>query len=215
MGLAAECDPPAEEQAVSDLLASKLGAAGSLPVAAFVTPDLKWVGGFRGYKGADDFSAFLETIEKSPVIAASPEVAKKLEALAGQATAAAEKALWPKVLSTARDAAALFGRHEARSKIASALAKAREYAESELAKALDSVQKGGDRAAVRADLKKLASAFANEPEAKEADAGAKAVDRLATIDGVAPENQAAAREKAARDFAGTRWVNWFAPPVAK
>ena len=215
MGLAAECDPPAAEQAVADLLASKLGAGGSLPVAAFVTPDLKWVGGFRGYKDADEFSKFLEDVENSPVLAASPEVAKKLEALAGQATAAAEKALWPKVLSSARESAALFGRHAARAKIAAALVKAREYAEGELAKALDSVQKGGDRAAVRADLKKLASAFANEPEGKEADAGAKAVDRLTTIDGVAPENQAAAREKAAREFAGTRWVNCFAPPLAK
>jgi hypothetical protein len=180
-----------------------------------VTSDLTWVGGFRGYKSPDEFSTFLETIENSPVLAASPDVAKKLEALATQATAAADKALWPKVLSTAHDAAALFGRHAARAKIASALAKAREYAEGELAKALDSVTKGGDRTAVRADLKKLASAFAGEPEGKEADAGTRAIDRLAAIDGVAPESQAGAKEKAAREFAGTRWMNWFAPPLKK
>ena len=209
VGLAADCDPPGEEEAVRNLMAANLRNAGALPMGAFVTADLKWVGGFSGYQDEAAFTAHLDAAEKSPVLQAAPDVAKKLALLGAAAEAAAAKSEWPKVFTSAREAKALTGRHPAREKIAAAFAKARAWADGEMKSVRDSVQSGGDRAAARAALKKVSAAAAGEPEAKEADAGVTALEKLSVIDGVDAANQAAARAKAAKDFAGTRWTGWF------
>ena len=93
--------------------------------------------------------------------------------------------------------------------------KAREWAEGELAKALDAVKAGDERGAIRASLKKVAAAFAGEPEQKDAEQGAKALDRLTTIESMAAEQQDAARAKAAKDFAGSRWTSLFEKALPK
>ncbi len=109
----------------------------------------------------------------------------------------------------------LNGRASARDKIAESVAKAREWAESELSKDVQSATKGEDRNAVRASLAKIASAFAGEPEAKDAENGTKAITKLGVIETLAAEQQAAAKDKAAKDFAGTRWAALFGGAAAE
>ena len=57
---------------------------------------------------------FIELAEKSTLMDASPDAAKKLASLAAQATEAADKAQWPKVLAAGKAAAALAGRSPSR-----------------------------------------------------------------------------------------------------
>jgi hypothetical protein len=208
VGLSSDCDRPESE--VDRLLSAHLGAAGALPVVAFVTRDLKWVGGYRGYKDAGGFAAVLADIENSPVLNASPADAKKLESLAAQADKALEKAQWPNVMAAWKGAAAIQGNSPFRARIEAAVARARVWADGELTKGLESVKAGGDRNALRAVLKKVSTTFAGEPEQKEADVGVKALDKLSVIEGLAADQQTVAREKAAKDFAGTRWTALFA-----
>lgn len=186
-----------------------LKGAGTLPFAGFVTSDLQWVAGFSGYKDAAGFDAVLADAEKSPLLQAKPETAKKLDALLAQAGKAAEKSDWKGVFAATKAAADLKGRSPAREKLAELVAKARAWADGEMTKQLDAVKGGGDRSAARAELKKVSTAFAGEPEAKESDAGMKAIDKLTTIEGLAADLQVAAREKAKKDFAGTRWTALF------
>ena len=214
VGLAAEADPPARDQEVSALLSKNLPGAGTLPFVGFVTPDLQWVAGFSGYKQSSEFMAILEQAEKSPLLNASPEGAKKLDAFATAAAQGVEKQQWAKVLAAAKDAEKVKGRSPARDKIAASVTAAHAYAEGELAAALTAATTGNDAAAARTALKKLAPVFAGEPEGKEAEAGVKAIDRLAVIAGVPADKQEAAREKATKDFAGTRWVALFEKPAA-
>ncbi len=213
VGLAADCDKP--ENDVDKLINAHMAGAGTLPFVGFVTRDLKWVAGFSGYKNADEFAAVLDEVENSPVLAASPADAKKLEAIATQAEQAVQKGQWSAVMAAMKASGAVSGRSPLRAKIAAAVAKAREWADSEMTKQVDAVKTGGDRAAVRAALTKVASAFAGEPEAKDADNGAKAVAKLAVIEGLPPEQQDAAREKATKDFAASRWVAMFDKSVPK
>jgi hypothetical protein len=139
---------------------------------------------------------------------------KKLEALATQAEQGAEKSAWAKVLAAGKAAADLNGRSPVRDRITAAVAKARGWADAEMTKALDGA-KSGDRNALRAALRKVVSAFPGEPEAKEAEAGVKAIDRLTVLDGVGADAIEKAREKATKDFAGTRWVALFAKVETK
>ena len=186
-----------------------LKGANTLPFVGVLTPDLKWVAGFSGYKDAAAFVAFLDEVDKAPVLQATPEVAKKLDGLVAQATKAAEKGDWKAVMAASKSSIELKGRSPTRQKIKDLVAKAHEWAESELAKAAESVTAGGDRAAIRASLKKLSGAMAGEAEQKDADLGMKAVDKLTTIEGMPAEQQGAAKEKAAKDFANTRWAKLF------
>lgn len=215
VGLAAECDPPAREEAVGKMLSENLKGAGTLPFVGFFTEDLKWVGGFAGYKDVAGFDEVLKAVEKSPLLDASPENRKKLDALAAQAELGVEKQTWLKVFQAAKSAGEITGRAPSRDRIAAAVAKAREFGESELAKALESLTTGGDRAAARTSLRKLASSFSGEPEGREADAGARAVERLGVLEGVPADKLPAAREKALKDFAGTRWTALFSGEPAE
>jgi hypothetical protein len=210
VGLASDCDKPEGE--VQKLLAEHLGAAGRLPVVAFITRDLKWVDGYRGYKDAAGFLSVLAQVEKSPVLDASPGDAKKLETLAAQADKALEKEQWANVMAAWKGAAAVQGNSPLRARIEAAVAKARVWADGEMTKGLERVKAGGDRNALRAVLKKVTTTFAGEPEQKEADLGVRALDKLSVIEGLAAEQQAVSREKAAKDFAGTRWSALFAFP---
>src|SRR5262245_34191 len=176
---------------------------------------MQWIGGWSGGTTVDKFVAVLDAAEKSPLRPATAETRKALEELAATAAKAAEKSDWKAVMAVSKSAAALKGRAAARDALAEHVTKAREWAEAELAKALESVRTGGDRAAVRAQLKKVTAAFAGEPEQKDADNGAKALDKLTTIESMAAEQQDAAREKAAKDFAGARWSAVFEKPAAK
>jgi hypothetical protein len=176
---------------------------------------MRWVGGWAGGTSVDKFVAVLDSAEKSPLRPASAETRKALDELAATAAKAAGKSDWKAVMAASKAAAALKGRAPARDAIAEHLTKAREWAESELAKALEAIRTGGDRAAVRAQFKKVAGAFAGEPEQKDADNGAKALDKLTAIESMAAEQQDTAREKAAKDFAGSRWAAVFEKPAAK
>jgi hypothetical protein len=215
VGLAADCDPPARENEVAWLLQEKFPGAPSLPFVGIVTDDMQWVGGWAGGTSVEKFVAVLDAAEKSPLRPASAEARKTLDELAATAAKAAEKSDWKAVMAASKAAAALKGRAPARDAIAGCVTKAREWAESELAKALEAVRTGGDRAAVRAQFKKVAGAFAGEPEQKDADNGAKALDRLTTIESMAAGDQDAAREKAAKDFAASRWTAIFEKSVPR
>lgn len=177
---------------------------------AVLTPDLKWVAGSSGYVEAAAFKSFLEDVEMSPVLQATAEVAKKLEGLATQAEQGVEKSQWQKTIAAAKTASDLAGRSPLRDRIAAALTKARAWAETEMSAALASLAKAGDRTAARRSLIVVGKAFAGEAEAKEAEAGVKAADRLGVIEGMESDKQDAAREKAVRDFVGTRWTALFA-----
>jgi len=215
VGLAADCDPPARENEVAWLLQEKFPGAPSLPFVGIITDDMRWVGGWAGGTSVDKFVAALDAAEKSPLRPASAETRKALDELAANAAKAAGKSDWKAVMAASKAAAALKGRAPARDAIAEHVTKAREWAESELAKALEAIRTGGDRAAVRAQFKKVAGAFAGEPEQKDADNGAKALDKLTAIESMAAGEQDAAREKAAKDFAGSRWAAVFEKPAAK
>lgn len=119
-------------------------------------------------------------------------------------------------MSAAKSAGDIKGRSPVRDKIAELVTKARTWAETTIVEAQKTVQTGGDRAACLVALKKVAAAFAGEGEAKDAELGLKAIDKLGVIEGMAAEQQAAAREKAAKDFASTRWAELFgaAPPAS-
>ena len=197
------------------LLQEKFPNAPLLPFVGIVTDDMQWVGGWSGRKPIDEIVAVLEAAEKSPLRPASAETRKALDDLAANAAKAAEKSDWKAVIAASKAAAALKGRATARDAIAEHVTKAREWAEAELAKALEAIRTGGDRAAVRAQFKKLAGAFAGEPEQKDADSGAKALDKLTTIESMAADQQDAAREKAAKEFAGSRWAAVFEKLAAK
>src|SRR5205814_1958842 len=108
VGLAADCDHP--ENDVKKLLTDNLPGANVLPFVGVVTPDLKWVAGCSGFKTVEEFDAVLATAEKSPLLEAKPDVAKKLEALGAQAGKAVEKANWKDVLAASKAAADLKGR---------------------------------------------------------------------------------------------------------
>ncbi|MCE9638209.1 MAG: DUF255 domain-containing protein [Planctomycetes bacterium] len=213
VGLAAEADPPARDQEIAALLTKNLPGAGTLPFVGFVTTDLQWVAGFSGFKQAGEFAAILEQAEKSPLLNASPENAKKLDGIAAAAAQGVEKQQWAKVLAAGKDAEKLKGRSPAREKIDASLAAAHAYAEGELAKALELA--ATDAAAARVALKKLAPVFAGEPEGKDAETGVKALERVAVIAAVPADKQDAAREKATKDFGATRWVALFAKPAEK
>jgi hypothetical protein len=215
VGLAADCDPPARENEVAWLLQEKFPGAPSLPFVGIVTDDMQWIGGWAGGTTVDKFVAVLDAAEKSPLRPASAETRKALDDLAATAAKAAEKSDWKAVMAVSKAAAALKGRAPARDAIAGHVTKAREWAEAELAKALESIRTGGDRAAVRAQFKKVAGAFAGEPEQKDADNGAKALDKLTTIESMAADQHDTAREKTAKEFAGTRWAAAFEKPVPK
>jgi hypothetical protein len=200
---------------VEKIMSENLKGANTLPFAGFVTTDLKWVGGFSGYKDAGAFVSLLDEVEKSPLLQAKPEVAKKLDGLVAQATKAAEKGDWKAVMAASKSSAELKGRSPAREKLAGLVGKAREWAEGEMVKALESVKTGGERGAIRTQLKKVSAALAGENEAKDADQGLKALDKLTTIESMAAEQQDAAREKGAKDFAGSRWAAVFDKSVPK
>lgn len=215
VGLAAECDPPNREDAVGKLLSANLAGANTLPFCGFVTQDLQWIAGFSGYKDAAAFDAVLTQAENSPLLQAKPDVAKKLEVIAQAAEQAAEKGVWAKTLAAAKSAAELKGKCPARDRIAAAVAKGRAWAEDEISKALSSAVGAADRTAQRVALKRVSAAFAGEPEAKDADTGVKALERVGVIESLPDDKQGAAKEKAAKDFAGTRWVGLFDGSAAK
>ena len=196
-------------------MSEHLKGAQTLPFAGFITSDLQWVGGFSGYKDANAFVSLLDEVEKSPLLQAKPEVAKKLDGLVATASKAAEKGDWKAVMAASKSSSDLKGRSPAREKLADLVKKAHEWGEGELGKALESVKTGGERGAIRAQLKKVSASLPGEPEQKDADQGLKAIDKLTTIESMAAEQQDAAREKGAKDFAGSRWAAVFDKSVPK
>lgn len=196
-------------------MSENLKGAQTLPFVAIITPDLKWVGGFSGFKSVDEFLPVLDDVEKSPVLQAGPDVAKKLEAFLAQAAKSAEKGDWKSVVAASKSAADLKGRSPVRAQLKQWVVNARAWAEAEFGKTLEAVKTGADRATVRASLSKISSTFAGDAEQKEADAALKAVAKLTTIEALPAEQQDAARDKAAKDFAGSRWAAIFDKSVPK
>jgi hypothetical protein len=211
VGLAADCDSP--EADVQSLMAKSLPGASMLPFAGFVTPELLWVGGFSGYKDEGAFLKVLDAVEKNPALDATDAVKKKLGALADRGAKAAEKGDWKSVLAAVREGAETAGRCPERARLGDLLKKARAWAEGRLASVVADVRKGGDLPAARGVLNEVKKQMAAEPEAADADTGLKALQRLSNIrsveeggKGVSPEGL---REKAAREYAGTRWAAAF------
>lgn len=214
VGLAADCDDP--EAAVDKLMREHLPGASTLPFAGFITHDGKWVGGFSGYKDEAAFQTVLTAAAASPLLDATPAVRKQLEKVSAAATAAAERGDWKAVLKAAQQAAKSNGRCPERDAVKAAEARARAWAAEQLDAAAQEARAGGDLAPVRKRLADVRRQFAGEPEADEADVGAKAVRRLTQIlDAEKMPNPAHdLREKAAAMFKNSRWAKIFAAPAA-
>lgn len=212
VGLSVDPDDP--EMDVLLLLSRHFPNPIGLPCGAFVTHDLRWVDGFTDFEGkAADFAKVLDRVEASPVIRPSAEGQKRLEELLAAARKGAEKADWAPVLRAAREARGIEGLCPERKGIAEADGKARAWAEERLAGAVRIAQEGGDLAPARKGLLELKKPFAGEPEAAEAEAGLKALLRLSNIltveaggTSVSPKGL---REKAAAEYAGSRWSAAF------
>lgn len=211
VGLAADCDHP--ESDVQVIMQENLKGAGTLPFVGFLTPDLKWVAGFSGYKDQAAFIAVLDAVDKSPLLDASPAVKKTLLALADKATKAAEKSDWKAVITAGREGAATTGRSPDRVRLEDLVKKAHGWADGELTRIVDEVRKGGELPAARKAVDLVKKQMAGEPEAAEVDVGLKAFTKLATIRSVEAEpkgvDPAAMREKAAKEFDSSRWKAIF------
>jgi len=211
VGLATDCDRP--EQEVASLLVANLPGAGTLPFVAFVTPELKWIEGFSGYRDEGAFLKVLDTAEKSPLLNASEEGRKKLAGLVEKAGKAAEKGEWKGVLAACREGADVTGRCPERVQIDALEKKARAWVGDKFAAAVRTAQEGGDLAEARKALHEVKKQFAGEPESADADTGLKALQRLSNIrdaeSGKASINPAGLREKATRDSKGSRWAAAF------
>ncbi len=211
MGLAADCDKP--ESDVQKIMQENLKGAGVLPFVGFLTPDLKWVGGFSGGKNVDGFLAVLDAVEKSPLLDATEPVKKKLLALADKAAKAAEKSDWKAVLAAGHEGAATTGRSPDRERLDGLVKKAHEWAEGELNRIVDEVRKGGELPVARKALGDVKKQMAGEPEAADVDLGLKALAKLGTIRSVEADpkgvDPAAMRAKEAKAFADSRWKAVF------
>ena len=217
VGLAADCDRP--ESDVQKIMQENLKGAGTLPFVALLTPDLKWVGGFSGYKDEAAFIAVLDAADKSPLLDASDAVKKKLLGLADKAAKAAEKADWKAVLSAGHEAAATTGRSPDRVRLEDLVKKAHEWADGELNRIVEDVRKGGDLPAARKALGDVKKQMAGETEAADVETGLKALTKLSTIRSVEAEpkgvDPAAMREKVAKEFESSRWKAVFGAAEAK
>jgi hypothetical protein len=215
VGLAADCD--AAEEAVEQMFRTNLPDASTLPFVALLTPDGRWIEGASGAQDSTALSLMLGRAEQSPLLDAAAAVRKQLEKPAAAATAAAAKGDWNPVLAAAREARKSTGRCPERTAIADAEKQARTWAEAQLAAAVASAAAGGDLAPLRKQLAAVKQHFAGEPEAADAENGAKALQRLQTVREVEAGGNPARdlRERSAAPWKGTRWEAVFAkPPVA-
>jgi hypothetical protein len=209
VGLAADCDAP--ENAVEQLMRANLSGASALPFVAFVTHDGRWVTGYAGYKDTAGFLKVLDTTERSPVLQATPAVQKKFAALAAVAAKAAEKADWRTVLKAGKDGAKLMGRCPERDALAGHVKAARDWAAARFDAAIRAAQLGGDLAEPKAILAEVKKHFAGEPEAAEADSGARALQKLDMLRAAeaAGTPTDALRDKAVREHRDSRWKAIF------
>jgi hypothetical protein len=214
IGLASDCDAP--EGSVEEIMRAKLPGATGLPFVAFLTPDGVWVDGYSGYKDAPALLEVINTVEKSPLLDATPAVARRLEKVAKAATDAAEKGNWKAVLAAAREAGKSTGRCPERTAIKAAERQAREWAAEQFETAVQTARSGGDLAPVRKSIADVRRHFADEPEGEEAETGRKAVLRLTQIRDAEgrPNPKRDLRETAAETFAGSRWATIFDRPPA-
>lgn len=215
VGLASDCDNA--EEAVSQIVNANLPNATTLPFAAFLTSEGKWVDGFFGYKDAPAFAELLAKVEKSPLLLATAAVRKQLEKIALTATAAAERRDWKTVLGEAKKASKSTGLCPERDAVRAAEKKARDWCAAELEAAVQEAASGGDLAGPRKRLLDVRTHFAGEPEFADAETGSKALIQLQLIregegrSGPLPK----ARQKATATFNGTRWTAVFATPAAE
>jgi hypothetical protein len=217
VGLAADCDRP--ESDVQKIMSENLKGAGTLPFVGFLTPDLKWVGGYSGGKNEAGFIALLDEVEKSPLLDATDAVKKKLLALADKAAKAVEKSDWKAVITAGHEAAATTGRSPDRVRLDDLVKKAHDWAGAELDRIVDEVRRGGDLPAARKSLGDVKRQMAGEPEAADVETGLKALSKLATIRSVEADpkgvDPAAMREKGAKEFESSRWKAVFEAAPAK
>jgi hypothetical protein len=198
VGLASDCDAP--EGDISSMMRDNLKGASTLPFVGFVTHDGKWVGGFSGYKDTAEFAKALEAAEQSPLIRASDATRKKLAALVEKATKAAEAADWKGVVAAAREGGKTTGRCAERKALAGLMKQARAWASGRLDEAVKAAQTG-DYAKAQEAIADVKKHLAGEPEAADAELGAKAVRKLSQV----PAGDVAARNRAAKEFMDTRW----------
>lgn len=214
VGYAADCDAP--EGGVEDVMRENLPGATGLPFVALVTHDGTWIDGFSGFRDGPALLEVLTRAEKSPLLDATDAVRKQLEKLASNAVKAADKGDWKTVLTAGKDAAKSSGRCPERTTVKEAVAKAREWANTQLTSAVVDASSGGDLAPIRKNLAEVRRHFTGEPEAADAEIGAKAITRLHQIrEAEANPNPARdLRDKAAVMFKDSRWAAIFTKPPA-
>lgn len=214
IGLAIDCDDP--DRDVDELVRANLAGASMLPFAGFLTPDGKWIAGFSGYKDAAALTAVMAEAEKSPLLDATAAVRKLLEKVAQTASTAAEHGDWKAVLLAAREAGKSTGRCPERNTVDAAEKKARDWVAAQFDAVIQDAVAGNDLAPSQKRLADIRRHFAGEPEAIDADAGSKALRRLAQIRAAEarPNPAADLRDKAAVMFKDTRWSAAFGKPAA-
>jgi len=213
VGLSSECDPPGAEAEVVRFMVRHLPGAKGLPFVAFVTADMERVHGYSGGRDAAAFLKELELAEKSPLRKATPEVAATLETLLAEAERAAAKDDWKAVVAAARAAGATVGACAARDAIAALRERAASVADMRLDGVVDALRNGGDLAASKKTLARVASDFEGEPAGGEAEKGLIALSRHAAAESARAAGDAgklaALRQKALEEFRGTRWEALF------
>ena len=208
VGLAADCDNT--EPGVEEILRAGLPKATGLPFVAFVTYDGKWVDGYAGSTNSDTFLESLAKAEKAPSLQASPAVRKKITGLAARAQREAKKGKWKAVVRAHQTAAKLTGRCAERTELNALMTRARAWAEAQLNSAAKLGATGTDLPTAEKLIKSIKSAFANEPESKDAAKGLKAFKALTKIQKAeAGTRDEPAREKAAARYEGSRWTIIF------
>jgi len=213
VGLAADCDNP--EESIAAILTAGLPDASMLPFVAFLTPAGEWICGASGRQDEKALLALFDQASKSPLLLATPAVRKALEKHAASAAAAAAKADWKTVLTAAREAKKSTGRCPERTTIAAAEKQARNWAAGELDTIARAAAAGDDLAALGKRLAAVKAPFAGEPEAADADAGLKALQKLAFVREVEAGGNPAKdlRPRSAEPFKGTRWAALFDKPT--
>jgi hypothetical protein len=185
------------------------------PMVAFLTTDGAWIDGYSGWIEPADFAKVLARVEASPLRQATAAVQQQLVKPAAAATAAAAKGDWKPVLAAAREAAKSTGACAERTAIRAAEQQARAWVEEQFAACIREASSGGDLAPVKKRLAAVKQHFAGEPEAADAETGAKAIQRLQVVREVeaAPNPARDLRDRSAAPYQGTRWTALFVKPA--
>lgn len=215
IGLATDCDASVAD--VQALMRSNLPDASTLPFVGVITHDGQWLGGYSGFKQVGELTAFLDAVEKSPLLKAKPEVRQQLKELAASAEAFAKKGKWAEVIRAARTGSGLFGACPERDALRGAEKKARDWLQGQFDSVIHDAVTGAKLSNAKKRLSKVKRVFKGEDEAAVAARGILAIKRLNFLRSAEARanTKAGLRKGVAAEFKGTIWVAMFGKAPAK